>query len=184
MMCGCVCVWMYSQEIDGESLLTLDPEMMVNCMNIKTGPALKIHKHIMDLKRTYNITTFWLLVCAATDTACFTPSISISLYVNLQLSSCHIHVRYGHCHIHVRYGHCSCSFFSFLFSCETNNFYYYLHHVNLVLFGGAWPLLTAFERFNPFIFLVCSLFRSCLCMCTLPSLLPNASNDTFLVFPT
>ena len=51
-------VFVYLQEIDGESLLTLDPEMMVNCMNIKTGPALKIHKHILDLKRTYNISTF------------------------------------------------------------------------------------------------------------------------------
>lgn len=51
-------VYLSLQEIDGESLLTLDPEMMVNCMNIKTGPALKIHKHILDLKREYNIVTF------------------------------------------------------------------------------------------------------------------------------
>jgi len=43
------------QEIDGEALLRLDTEMMVNCMGVKTGKALKIFKHITDLKKTFNI---------------------------------------------------------------------------------------------------------------------------------
>ena len=43
------------QEVDGESLLTLDPEMMVKLMNIKAGPSLRIHNKIMQLKKQNNI---------------------------------------------------------------------------------------------------------------------------------
>ena len=44
------CVHNYVQEVDGESLMSLDPEMMVKLMGIKTGPALKIHRKITELK--------------------------------------------------------------------------------------------------------------------------------------
>ena len=40
-----------SQEVDGESLLSLDPQMMVKLMDLKTGPALRIHRKIATLKR-------------------------------------------------------------------------------------------------------------------------------------
>ncbi len=43
-------VFLPFQEIDGESLLTLNPEMMVNLMNLKAGPALRIHNKIVELK--------------------------------------------------------------------------------------------------------------------------------------
>ena len=43
------------QEVDGESLMTLDPEMMVKLMNIKAGPALRIHNKIVGLKKQHNI---------------------------------------------------------------------------------------------------------------------------------
>lgn len=42
---------MFLQEVDGESLLTLDPEMMVKLMNIKAGPSLRIYNKIMQLKK-------------------------------------------------------------------------------------------------------------------------------------
>ena len=42
-----------SQEVDGESLFSLDPEMMVKLMNLKTGPALKIHRKVAALKKQY-----------------------------------------------------------------------------------------------------------------------------------
>ena len=41
------------QEVDGESLLTLDPEMMVKLMGLKTGPALRIYRKINDLKKQF-----------------------------------------------------------------------------------------------------------------------------------
>ena len=44
-----------SQEVDGESLLSLDPQMMVKLMDLKTGPALRIHRKIATLKRDFNI---------------------------------------------------------------------------------------------------------------------------------
>ena len=43
----------FTQEVDGESLFTLDPEMMVKLMNLKTGPALKIHRKVAALKKQY-----------------------------------------------------------------------------------------------------------------------------------
>ena len=43
------------QEVDGESLLSLNPEMMVKLMNLKAGPALRIHRKILALKKQYNI---------------------------------------------------------------------------------------------------------------------------------
>ena len=43
------------QEVDGESLLSLDPQMMVKLMDLKTGPALRIHRKIATLKRDFNI---------------------------------------------------------------------------------------------------------------------------------
>ncbi len=36
-------------------MMNLDPEMMVKLMNVKAGPALKIHRHILELKKKYNI---------------------------------------------------------------------------------------------------------------------------------
>lgn len=44
-------------EVDGESLLSLDPEMMVRLMDIKTGPALHIHKKIVALKKRFGLST-------------------------------------------------------------------------------------------------------------------------------
>ena len=41
------------QEVDGESLFSLDPEMMVKLMNLKTGPALKVHRKVAALKKQY-----------------------------------------------------------------------------------------------------------------------------------
>lgn len=41
------------QEVDGESLLSLDPEMMVKLMGLKTGPALRIYRKINDLKKQF-----------------------------------------------------------------------------------------------------------------------------------
>ena len=37
------------QEVDGESLLSMDPEMMVKLMGVKAGPALRIHKRVIAL---------------------------------------------------------------------------------------------------------------------------------------
>lgn len=45
----------FMQEVDGESLLSLDPEMMVKLMGLKTGPALRIHRKILALKRQFTI---------------------------------------------------------------------------------------------------------------------------------
>ncbi len=47
--------YVISQEVDGESLMNLNPEMMVKLMNIKAGPALRIHNRIVELKKQYNI---------------------------------------------------------------------------------------------------------------------------------
>ena len=44
------------QEVDGETLLSLDPQMMVKLMDLKTGPALRIHRKITSLKKDLNIT--------------------------------------------------------------------------------------------------------------------------------
>ena len=35
--------------------MSLDPEMMVKLMNIKAGPALRIHRKIVTLKEQHNI---------------------------------------------------------------------------------------------------------------------------------
>ena len=43
------------QEVDGESLLSLDPQMMVKLMDLKTGPALRIHRKIQTLKKHFHI---------------------------------------------------------------------------------------------------------------------------------
>lgn len=43
------------QEVDGESLLSLDAEMMVKLMGIKAGPALKIHRKIKELKGNISV---------------------------------------------------------------------------------------------------------------------------------
>ena len=43
------------QEVDGESLLSLDPEIMVKLMQLKTGPALRIHRHIIALKQQFGV---------------------------------------------------------------------------------------------------------------------------------
>ena len=42
--------------------------------------------------------------------------------------------------------------------------------------------LMSRDLFSPLTFLVCSLLKSCLFMCTRPSLLPNTSCDTFFTF--
>ena len=47
---------LFFQEVDGESLLSLDPQMMVKLMDLKTGPALRIHRNITSLKKDFNIT--------------------------------------------------------------------------------------------------------------------------------
>ena len=39
------------QEVDGESLLSLNPERMVKLMDLKTGPALRIYNKITALKQ-------------------------------------------------------------------------------------------------------------------------------------
>jgi hypothetical protein len=44
--------------VDGESLFSLDPEMMVKLMNLKTGPALKIHRKVAALKKQYGTLPF------------------------------------------------------------------------------------------------------------------------------
>lgn len=50
----CSCAGIFREhEVDGESLMTLDPEMMVKLLNIKAGPALRIHKRILQLKKQY-----------------------------------------------------------------------------------------------------------------------------------
>ena len=43
------------QEVDGESLLSLDPEMLVKLMGFKTGPALRLHRRILALKRQFGM---------------------------------------------------------------------------------------------------------------------------------
>ena len=45
------------EEIDGKSLLLLKVEHMVQTMNIKLGPALKIASCMRDLKMEYGIQT-------------------------------------------------------------------------------------------------------------------------------
>ena len=35
--------------------MALDPEMMIKLLNVKAGPALRIHKHILQLKKKNNI---------------------------------------------------------------------------------------------------------------------------------
>lgn len=39
-----------SQEIDGQALLLLTEDHLVGAMNLKLGPALKLHAHINSLK--------------------------------------------------------------------------------------------------------------------------------------
>lgn len=39
-----------SQEIDGQALLLLTEDHLVSAMNLKLGPALKLHAHINSLK--------------------------------------------------------------------------------------------------------------------------------------
>lgn len=39
-----------SQEIDGQALLLLTEDHLVSTMNLKLGPALKLHAHINSLK--------------------------------------------------------------------------------------------------------------------------------------
>lgn len=38
-------------EVDGGTLVTLDPEIMVKLMSMKTGPAMRIHKKIQELNK-------------------------------------------------------------------------------------------------------------------------------------
>ena len=44
-----------SQLVDGETLMSLDPQMMVKLMDLKTGPALRIHRKIASLKKQFSI---------------------------------------------------------------------------------------------------------------------------------
>ena len=46
-----------AEEIDGRSLLLLKVEHMVQTMNLKLGPALKIASCLRDLKLEYGIET-------------------------------------------------------------------------------------------------------------------------------
>jgi len=41
--------------VDGESLLSLNPERMVKLMDLKTGPALRIYNKITALKEQFGI---------------------------------------------------------------------------------------------------------------------------------
>ncbi|CAI8050289.1 Polyhomeotic-like protein 2 [Geodia barretti] len=41
--------------VDGETLLSLDPQMMVKLMDLKTGPALRIHRYISSLKKHFSL---------------------------------------------------------------------------------------------------------------------------------
>ena len=43
------------QLVDGETLLSLDPQMMVKLMDLKTGPALRIHRYISSLKKHFSL---------------------------------------------------------------------------------------------------------------------------------
>ncbi len=48
-------LFVFVQEVDGESLLSLNAEMMVKLMGIKTGPALKICRKISELKANIEV---------------------------------------------------------------------------------------------------------------------------------
>ena len=50
------------QEVDGESLLSLNPERMVKLMDLKTGPALRIYNKITALKQQFGIHPLWLTI--------------------------------------------------------------------------------------------------------------------------
>ncbi|KAL5457546.1 hypothetical protein EMCRGX_G034816 [Ephydatia muelleri] len=48
------CTYLFREhEVDGGTLVTLDPEIMVKLMGMKTGPAMRIHKKIQELNKRY-----------------------------------------------------------------------------------------------------------------------------------